>query len=68
MPTRRFEFVKDGESANANQLHQMRYLKVYLWGDVFYHLYEREDGKIFAQSEWMGNTTGFEGYWRSVSH
>lgn len=58
-----FQFIQGGERATHKELQKMQYQDTYLWGDVFYHLYKREDGKIFAQSEWLGNTTGREGYW-----
>lgn len=61
-----FRYVIDGETANYSELQKMKLIDQPIWGDVFYNLYQRSDGKLFAQSTYLGNTTGQEGYWEEV--
>lgn len=58
---RQWHYVVGGEKISIAECRKLEPVDTYLWGDVFYHLYQREDGKQFIYSEWYSCTQASEG-------
>jgi hypothetical protein len=55
-------YIPNGERISWQECMELTFLKTYLWGDVFHHMYEREeDRKLFVRSEMTGLCK--EGVW-----
>lgn len=58
---RNWHYVVGGETMTIADCRKLKPVDTYLWGDVFYHLYQREDGKQFIYSEWYDCKVACEG-------
>jgi hypothetical protein len=56
-----WHYVVGGETISIAECRKLKPVNTYLWGDVFYHLYERSDGKRFIYSEWYSCNVASEG-------
>lgn len=60
-----WQYVENGETLSIEECRKLKPVDTYLWGDVFYHLYQREsDGKLFIYSEWYSCERASEGYFQ----
>lgn len=56
-----WHYIPNGETISIAECRQLTPVNQYLWGDVWHHLYKRNDGKLFIYSEWYSCTKAVEG-------
>lgn len=58
---KQWHYILGGESISIDDCIKLKPIDQYLWGDVWYHLYQRQDGKLFIYSEWYSCNAALEG-------